>query len=101
MADVHHVHAWSLTQKKPLVTLHARLEEPHGSQATLTAIKARLRERFGIGHATVEMEQDGCADGGTTAEGRHGPGTAPTRRSFSADASRGGRGAPCRPRGST
>ena len=31
--------------------------------ATLTAIKARLRERFGIGHATVEMEQDGCADG--------------------------------------
>jgi cobalt-zinc-cadmium efflux system protein len=63
VADVHHVHAWSLTQKKPLVTLHARLEEPHGSQATLTAIKARLRERFGIGHATVEMEQDGCADG--------------------------------------
>src|SRR3954463_5576422 len=33
VADVHHVHAWSLTQKKPLVTLHARLEEPHGSQA--------------------------------------------------------------------
>ncbi len=63
VADVHHVHAWSLTEKKPLVTLHARLEEPHGSQATLTAIKARLRERFGIGHATVEMEQDGCADG--------------------------------------
>src|SRR4051794_9209094 len=63
VADIHHVHAWSLTQKKPLVTLHARLEEPHGSQATLTAIKARLRERFGIGHATVEMEQDGCADG--------------------------------------
>src|SRR3954470_5999797 len=63
VADVHHVHAWSLTEKKPLVTLHARVEEPHGSQATLTAIKARLRERFGIGHATVEMEQDGCADG--------------------------------------
>jgi cobalt-zinc-cadmium efflux system protein len=62
VADVHHVHAWSLTQKKPLVTLHARVAEPHSPDTTLTAIKARLRDRFGIGHATVEVEQGGCAD---------------------------------------
>ena len=63
VADVHHVHAWSLTQKKPLVTLHARVAEAHSPDTTLTAIKVRLRERFGIGHATVEVEQGGCADG--------------------------------------
>jgi cobalt-zinc-cadmium efflux system protein len=44
------------------VTLHARVAEAHSPDTTLTAIKARLRDRFGIGHATVEVEQGGCAD---------------------------------------
>ena len=28
--DVHHVHAWSLTQERPMVTLHARIAEAAG-----------------------------------------------------------------------
>jgi cobalt-zinc-cadmium efflux system protein len=57
---VHHVHAWSLTQTRPLITLHvvARAGAPPGS--IVDAVKARLHERFGVDHATVEVEQGGA-----------------------------------------
>ena len=63
--DVHHVHAWSLTQERPMVTLHARISESAGAgeAARLSAaIKAHLRARYGITHATVEIEHGECAD---------------------------------------
>ncbi|HEX5778774.1 MAG TPA: cation diffusion facilitator family transporter [Xanthobacteraceae bacterium] len=61
--DVHHVHAWSITQERPMVTLHARLCEQGNADAAIHAIKTRLRERFGVAHATVEIEFVHCADG--------------------------------------
>jgi cobalt-zinc-cadmium efflux system protein len=61
--DVHHVHAWSITQERPMVTLHARLCEQGNADAAIHAIKTRLRERFGVAHATVEIELVHCADG--------------------------------------
>jgi cobalt-zinc-cadmium efflux system protein len=66
--DVHHVHAWSITQERPMVTLHARLCEGANSDTAISAIKARLKERFGVTHATVEIEIGDCADG---ASARH------------------------------
>jgi cobalt-zinc-cadmium efflux system protein len=60
--DVHHVHAWSITQERPMVTLHARLCDDGNADAAVHAIKHRLRERFGITHATVEIELVHCAD---------------------------------------
>jgi len=60
--DVHHVHAWSITQERPMVTLHARLCDDSDADKAVHAIKARLRERFGIAHATVEIELVHCAD---------------------------------------
>lgn len=62
IADVHHVHAWSITQERPMITLHARVKDGAPSEALVAAIKARLRDRFGVEHATVELEHDGCAD---------------------------------------
>jgi cobalt-zinc-cadmium efflux system protein len=62
VSDVHHVHVWSLTERKRMVTLHARLGDPGPPDGTLTAIKQRLHERFGIGHATVEVEHGPCTD---------------------------------------
>ena len=61
--DVHHVHAWSLTQDKPMLTLHARIADLSDSERVTLAIRARLRERFGVDHATVEIECVTCADG--------------------------------------
>ena len=63
VTGVHHVHAWSLTDAKPMMTLHAVLEEGADGDAALPAIQARLRERFGVAHATVQLERGGCGPG--------------------------------------
>lgn len=59
LARVHHVHAWSLTQSQPLLTLHAQISDGHDPLETIGGIKSRLVERFGIDHATVEIERTG------------------------------------------
>ncbi len=65
VAGVHHVHAWAITSERAMITLHARLCGDCGAPETVTtAIKARLREQFGLDHATVELETDACADSG-------------------------------------
>lgn len=61
--DVHHVHAWSLSQERPVVTLHARVSDSGGPPEVVTsAIKAHLLARYGVDHATVELEFECCAD---------------------------------------
>lgn len=62
IVDVHHVHAWSITEERPMVTLHARLSQRCPPEQITSDIKRRLNERFGIAHATVEIEFDGCSD---------------------------------------
>ncbi len=60
--SVHHVHAWSLTEERRLMTLHARVTQSAPPEEVAAAIKARLRECYGIVHATVEVEHRACAD---------------------------------------
>ena len=60
--DVHHVHAWSLTEARPMVTLHARIDDEREAYRIVSAIKQRLKLRFGVVHATVEIECEHCAD---------------------------------------
>jgi cobalt-zinc-cadmium efflux system protein len=74
--DVHHVHAWSIVQERPMITLHARVRAPAAVDEVTAAIKARLHDRFGVDHATVEVELERCADarsGGRGAAGRRAP----------------------------
>lgn len=60
--DVHHVHLWSLTEVQPMVTLHAKVADPANSNAILRAINTELKRRFGITHATIQIESGDCAD---------------------------------------
>ena len=60
--DIHHVHAWSITEERPMVTMHARIREGADPEAAVVAIKKRLAEHSGIAHATVETEHGECAD---------------------------------------
>ena len=60
--DIHHVHIWSITQKQPMATLHARIDTKADAFAVVRAIKERLHDKYGIVHATVEIEVDDCAD---------------------------------------
>lgn len=61
---VHHVHAWSITQERQMLTLHARIAEDMPYDEAIAAIKGRLKDRFGMTHATVEVEHKACADEG-------------------------------------
>ncbi len=60
--DVHHIHVWSITQERPMITLHARLASSVGVDATVQAIKSRLEREHGLSHVTVEAEFGTCAD---------------------------------------
>ncbi|MDE1170210.1 MAG: cation diffusion facilitator family transporter [Verrucomicrobium sp.] len=62
VADVHHVHAWSMTMEEALVTLHVRCAPGGEAAALVPAIHTRLRERFGIAHVTVQVDPDQCPD---------------------------------------
>jgi len=64
LTEVHHVHSWSISAARPVVTLHARLAPGARRDTVRRAVKARLAERFHIEHATVEIEapDEGCAD---------------------------------------
>jgi cobalt-zinc-cadmium efflux system protein len=60
--DVHHVHAWMLTSERPLLTLHAEVAPGADHQRALASIQTVLRERFGIDHATIQIETVVCTD---------------------------------------
>lgn len=62
VVDVHHVHAWSISQERPMITLHASVEPHTDSAEAVRSIKTLLAERFRIAHATVEIEYDACGD---------------------------------------
>jgi cobalt-zinc-cadmium efflux system protein len=59
---VHHVHVWSITQSRRMVTLHAVICENEDSDQMVRNIKARLKQRYGLDHATIEIERGVCAD---------------------------------------
>lgn len=61
ISSIHHIHAWSLTGESPILTLHAKLKDGANRQQALTGIVDRLSERFGVEHATVQIEDGACA----------------------------------------
>lgn len=62
VADVHHVHAWSISQERPMVTLHASVAAGTDSAYAVREIKRMLAQRFRITHATIELEYGACGD---------------------------------------
>jgi len=59
---VHHLHAWALTAQKPLLTLHASVDEPADLSRVMSGIKDVLVEEFGIDHSTVQVDHGKCPD---------------------------------------
>ena len=63
--SVHHLHLWSLASDVPALSAHVVLGgEPtlHDAQNKGDEIKLMLEERFGISHATLELECHDCED---------------------------------------
>ncbi|MCW9045214.1 MAG: cation diffusion facilitator family transporter [Alphaproteobacteria bacterium] len=54
---VGHVHAWSINQERPMVTLEVNIGVDADPSQIKIAVKTLLRERFGVEHSTVEISQ--------------------------------------------
>lgn len=53
--SIDHVHAWSVTQERPVVTMEVTPQANADANAVKHAIKDWLRREFNVDHATVEM----------------------------------------------
>lgn len=62
VCDVHHVHAWSLTEEQQFITLHVRVTPGADLDSLVPAISTRLEHRFGITHSTIQVDHTECAD---------------------------------------
>lgn len=63
VGGVHHLHLWNLASDVPSLSVHVVLTGDlslHEAQGQVTGIKAMLEDRFGISHATIELECHGC-----------------------------------------
>lgn len=52
------VHAWALTEAKSIVTLDIKARSGVCVESLRRALKARLKEQFGVDHVTIEIECD-------------------------------------------
>lgn len=55
LKSVDHIHAWSISQERPMITLEAQINANTSIDETTKALKAHLLEKFGVAHATVEV----------------------------------------------
>lgn len=63
VVSIHHVHVWGLTPQDLMLTMHVKVHsEPENPTDIIRRVKAVLREDYGIGHSTVEIETNDCAD---------------------------------------
>jgi len=61
--SIHHVHVWGMTPQDLMLTMHVRLENDSSNPTDIIRrVKALLRQDYGIGHSTIEIETDDCAD---------------------------------------
>jgi cobalt-zinc-cadmium efflux system protein len=63
VTGVHHLHVWALDSETSALTAHLQMEhgtDLHRAQDRSNEAAALLRARFGIGHATLQVE---CDDG--------------------------------------
>ncbi len=63
VTEIHHVHVWGLTPQQLMMTMHVTLADNGQNQlAVVRSVKAFVQKEYGIGHSTIEVEVDGCAD---------------------------------------
>lgn len=76
VAGVHDLHLWSLGGQAPLLTAHLVVDHSRSAHAVLRGAVDTLHDRFGIEHATLQIEppdfnirgiSDGSSPGGATA----------------------------------
>ncbi|OFX14160.1 MAG: cation transporter [Armatimonadetes bacterium RBG_19FT_COMBO_69_19] len=56
VADLHDLHVWSITPDFPVLTSHVVLADDAEASAVLRTLQTTLADRFGISHATLQLE---------------------------------------------
>jgi cobalt-zinc-cadmium efflux system protein len=65
VVDVHDVHVWTLTSAMDVATAHVMVRNETDHHSVLDQARTLLRERYGIDHATFQVEPEdhhGCED---------------------------------------
>ncbi|SDW54205.1 cobalt-zinc-cadmium efflux system protein [Ruegeria halocynthiae] len=67
VAEAHHIHLWSMQEREPALTAHLVIVADAWDRAEeiRAEVKQMLRNRFGLGHVTLEIEGDGYACSGS------------------------------------
>jgi cobalt-zinc-cadmium efflux system protein len=70
---LHHAHAWTVGPGETAFTAHLRVPEMslQDAQALAGRVRAHLLERFGIRHATLELESAACENGHLLCQPHH------------------------------
>ncbi len=73
--DVHDLHIWEIGSNIYALSAHVAMDSDSVGecQETLQEIKEMLKERYGMAHATLEMEGGSCLPGACHFDGESGP----------------------------
>ena len=73
VCGIHHVHVWGLTPQDLMLTMHVSLDSDAAEPTrTIPRVKGVLAREYGIGHSTIEIEIDDCADDSQHVTQKHG-----------------------------
>lgn len=56
VTDLHDVHVWSIAPRFPALSAHVELDDVTCTEHVLTDLATLMRDRFGIGHVTLQPE---------------------------------------------
>ena len=62
VSSIHHVHVWGLTPQELMLTMHVTVDGEPNPTSVIRRVKSLLKEDYGIGHSTIEIEAEVCAD---------------------------------------
>ncbi len=57
---IHHMHSWSLSDERPILTLHATIRQGSNSDQCIREITRELHRAFNVSHATIQIEYESC-----------------------------------------
>jgi len=62
VSEIHHVHIWGLTPQELMLTMHMCVTDGTTQSEVVRETKQFLKNEYGIGHATIEVDVNGCSD---------------------------------------
>ncbi|MDX1702386.1 MAG: cation diffusion facilitator family transporter [Melioribacteraceae bacterium] len=61
--EFHDLHIWALSTTESALTVHLTIDRKDQSEKILQAIQQKIKERFGITHCTIQIEERKCNNG--------------------------------------